>query len=225
LISEEVKLLEINIGAMLEINGREVGRVASVILDSELFEATHLVIKMGGPILTRQVLMPVGWVTKSEHDRIHINHADDELAELSNFEMQHCARLDQLEQEHLEHPRSKIKPTDWLYYFVPLVAKSLGEPYVPPGIVVTDQMLSPSECTIKRGLPVESNDGHKIGEVQELLLSEPDWRLSGMIIARGMVLKHPMQIPADWVANIERERIVLNRSKQQVEDWEREYPN
>jgi hypothetical protein len=31
-----------------------------------------------------------------------------------------------------------------------------------------------------------------------------------------------MRIAADWVARIERERIVLNRSKQQVEDWERE---
>jgi sporulation protein YlmC with PRC-barrel domain len=214
-------LVEINIGAMLESNGREVGRVESVVLDSALYEATHLVIKLGGPLSTRHVLMPVNWVTRSEHDRIQINHWEDELTALSNFEMQHYARLDQLEQEHLEHPRSKIKPADWINYFVPLVAKSLGEPYTPPGVVVTDQLLSPSERTIKRGLPVESNDGYKLGEVHELLLSEPDWRLSGVIIARGFVLKHPMRVPADWVAKIERERIILNRSKQQVEDWEK----
>jgi hypothetical protein len=29
-------------------------------------------------------------------------------------------------------------------------------------------------------------------------------------------------VPADWVAKIEQERIVLNRSKKQVEDWERQ---
>jgi hypothetical protein len=29
-------------------------------------------------------------------------------------------------------------------------------------------------------------------------------------------------VPADWVAKIERERIVLNRSKKQVEDWEKQ---
>jgi hypothetical protein len=41
-------------------------------------------------------------------------------------------------------------------------------------------------------------------------------------MARGFVLKHPMRVPADWIAKIERERIVLNRSKQQVEDWEKQ---
>jgi hypothetical protein len=29
-------------------------------------------------------------------------------------------------------------------------------------------------------------------------------------------------VPADWVTSIERDRIRLNRSKQQIEDWEKE---
>ena len=61
-----------------------------------------------------------------------------------------------------------------------------------------------------------------MGEIQEVMLSEPDWRLSGIIISRGILLKHPMRVPGDWVARIERDRIVLNRSQQQVEDWERQ---
>ncbi|MBK9708743.1 MAG: PRC-barrel domain-containing protein [Acidobacteria bacterium] len=91
-----------------------------------------------------------------------------------------------------------------------------------PGVLVTDQLVTPSESTIKRGLAVESSDGHKMGEVQEVLLSEPEWRLSGIIIARGFVLKHPMRLPGDWIAMIERERIVLNRSREQVETWEKQ---
>ena len=75
---------------------------------------------------------------------------------------------------------------------------------------------------VNRGLPVESSDGHKVGEIHEVLLSEPDWRLSGIVITRGFVLKHPMRVPADWVAKIGRDRIRLNRSRQQFEDWERQ---
>jgi sporulation protein YlmC with PRC-barrel domain len=83
-------------------------------------------------------------------------------------------------------------------------------------------MLEPSERAIRRGLAVESGDGHKVGEVREVLLSEPDRRLSGLIIGRGLVLTHDLRIPADWIARIEAERIVLNRRKRQVEDYERE---
>jgi sporulation protein YlmC with PRC-barrel domain len=215
-------MIEINIGAAVESRGRDIGRIEQVILDREAYEATHLVVRHGGPLNARHVLMPLNWVAGSEHNRIRIDRTDDELAELPNFEMQHYVRLDQLDEEQVEHPRSKIKPSDWINYFVPFVANAFGEPYHPPGVVVTDQLLSTSESAVKRGLPVESSDGHKVGELHEVLLSEPDWRLSGIVITRGFVLKHPMRVAADWVAGIERERIVLNRSKQQVEDWERQ---
>lgn len=215
-------MIEINIGAAVESHGREVGRIEQVILDRENYEATHLVVRHGGPLNARHVLMPLNWVTGSEHNRIRIDRTDEELAELPNFEMQHYVRLDQLDEELVEHPRSKIRPSDWINYFVPFVANAFGEPYHPPGVVVTDQLLSSSESAVKRGLPVESSDGHKVGGLHEVLLSESDWRLSGIIITRGFVLKHPMRVAADWVARIERERIVLNRSKQQVEDWERQ---
>jgi sporulation protein YlmC with PRC-barrel domain len=213
---------EINIGALLETHGKEIGRVERVILDGVLFEASHLVIKLGGPLAARHVLMPVHWVTKSEHNRIGTNRGEAEVAALPNFETQHYTRLDQLDEEYLEHPRSKIKPSDWINYLVPFVAGSFGEPSSPQGVIVTEQLLSGSERIIKRGLAVESVDGHKIGEVHELLLSDADWRLSGVIIARGLVRRRPMRLPADWVAKIEQERILLNRSKQQIVDWERQ---
>ncbi len=215
-------MIEINIGASVESNGRDVGRIERVVLDRESYEATHLVIRQGGPLNPRHLLMPVGWVTGSEHSKVRIDRSEDEVTALPNFEVQHYVRLDQLDQEHSEHPRSKVKPADWINYFVPLIANAFGDPLHTPGVVVTDQLLSPSENAVRRGLPVESSDGHKLGEVQEVLLNETDWGLSGIIIARGFVLKHPMRVPADWVSMIERERIVLNRSKHQVVEWERQ---
>ena len=52
-------MIEINIGAAVESMGREVARVEQVILDRESFEATHLVIKHGGPLNARHLLMPL----------------------------------------------------------------------------------------------------------------------------------------------------------------------
>ena len=215
-------MLEINIGAEIESRGREIGRVEQVVLNRDSYEATHLVVKQGGLLNPRHLLMPFSWVVGSEHDRVLIDRTDEEISELPNFEMQHYVRLDQLDDERMEHPRSLIKPSDWINYVVPFVANAFGEPYHPPGVVVTDQLLSTSESAVNRGLPVESSDGHKVGEVHEVLLSQPEWRLSGIVITRGFVLKHPMRVPGDWVSSIERDRIVLNRSKQQVEDWERQ---
>lgn len=213
---------EINIGAAVLSNGREVGSVEQVVLDCDSFEASQFVIKFGGTLHSELRLMPAEWVLSAEHNRVDINRSDEELANLPNFEVQHYTRLDELGEERLEHPRSKIKPTDWINYFVPLLTRALGEPYAEPGVRVTEPFLAASESAIPRGLAVHSNDGHKVGEVQDVLFSEPDWRLSGIVMTRGLVLKHPLRVPADWVAKIEREYLLLNRSKQQVEDWERQ---
>ncbi len=213
-------MIEVNIGASVENRGRDIGRIESVVLDRENYEATHLVIKSGGPLHASRRLLPLGWVIASEHNRVSIDRAEAEVAALPAFELQHYVRLDRLDQEHTTHPRSKVKPADWINYFVPLVANAFGDPYHTPGVVVTDQLLASNESAIRRGLNVESSDGHKIGEVQEVLLSEPDWRLSGLVIGRGFVLTQPLRVPADWVARIERDLITLNRSKQQVEDWQ-----
>jgi len=215
-------MIEINIGAAVESRGREVGRVERVVLDRDSYEATHLVIRHGGPFTGRQVLVPLGWVVGTERDRVKISRTADELASQPGFEVKHYARLDELNREELEHPRSKVKPADWVNYFVPLVANAFGDPYHTPGVKVTDPNLELSESTIRRGQAVESNDGHKLGEVREVLLSESDRGLCGVIIERGFVRTHPMRIPADWITRIEQQRIVLNRTKAQVESWERE---
>lgn len=213
---------EINIGATVVSNGKEIGIVERVVLDCDAYEASHLVVKHGGALQSRLRLMPINWVLNAERDQVRISHSETDLATLPIFEMKHYVQLDQLDQEHLEHPRSKVKPSDWINYVVPLVAHALGDPYDPPGVRVTDQLLSPSESAIRRGLPVESSDGHKIGEVQEVLFSEPDWRLSGVIIARGFIRTHPMKVPADWITRINSDKIQLNRTKSQVEDWEKQ---
>lgn len=213
---------EINIGAVVLSGNQDIGRVEQVVLDCETFEASHLVVRCGGGLQSQHRLMPIGWVSGSEHNRVHIEQTEDELTALPNFEVQHYVRLNQLDQEQLEHPRSKIRPADWINYLVPLVAHALGDPYDPPGVRVTEPLLSPSESAIRRGLLVESSDGYKVGEVQEVLFSEPDWRLSGVVIARGFILTHPMKVAADWITKITPEMILLNRTKAQVEEWEKQ---
>lgn len=214
-------MIEINIGASVEYAGRQIGRVESVVLDRENYEATHLVVRHGNALQRDLRLMPIGWVRASTHDRVEIAHTEEELSSLTRFEVQHYTSLDEARDE-LEQTRSRIRPADWINYFVPLVAKAFGEPVQAPGIVITDRMLEPSESTVGRGLAVESSDGHRVGSVHEVLLSQPDWRLSGVIIERGLVRTHLMRLPADWIARVERDRLVLNRTREQVEDWERE---
>lgn len=212
-------MIEINIGATIVSNGREIGRIERVILDRNTFEVTHLVARHGSLIHLRHILVPLAWVVDSTHDRVRTDRSESEFEALPNFETQHYVSLDHLDEEQWEHPRSKIRPTDWINYLVPLVANALGDPYHSPGIVVTNDLMTPAESSIQRGLPVESNDGHRIGEILEVLLTKPDWRLTAVIISRGLVRPHPLRVPADWIAIVQHDRIVLNRSKHQFEDW------
>src|SRR5262249_22554960 len=135
-------MLEINIGATIESQGQEVGRIERVVLNRDSYEATHLVVKQGGLLQSRHILMPFDWVVGSEHVCVGIARAKDEIIDLRTCDMQHYVRLDELEEKHLELPTSAIRPADWINYVVPFVANVFGEPYHPPGVVVTDQLLS-----------------------------------------------------------------------------------
>jgi sporulation protein YlmC with PRC-barrel domain len=213
-------MIEINIGTPIEHEGREIGRIEKIILDRSSLEASHLVVRLGKPLRSELLLMPLEWVTGSTAHSLRVDHAEAEFEALTPFELQHYVRLDEARDE-FERTRTRIKPSDWVNYFVPFVANAFGDPLHAPGIVVTDRMLEPSESAIGRGLPVESSDGHRLGPVHEVLLSQPDWRLSGIIIERGFVRARPLRLPADWVAHVTEDRIVLNRTKEQVESWER----
>lgn len=215
-------MIEINIGAAVESGGREVGRVERVVLDRGTFEATHLVVRHGGPIVGRHALMPINWVSAAAHDRVQIARAPADLSGLPDFEVQHYVRLDELGEERAGDPRERVKPSDWVNYLMPLVANAFGDPFHTPGVVVTDEMIARSESAVRRGFAVESSDGHKLGEVHEVLLDEEDRSLSGVVIGRGLARTRPLRIPADWIAQIATDRIVLNRTRGQVADWERQ---
>lgn len=215
-------MIEINIGAVVENEREEIGLIERVILDHNSFEAAHLVIRRGGALHPRHILMPVEWIVTASHDRLRIARSVAELEALPNFETQHYVSLDHLDEEQWEHPRSRIRPTDWINYLVPLVANAFGDPYHTQGIVVTNQLMEATENAIVRGLPVESSDETQIGEVAEVLLSQPDWRLSALVITRGGGSTEVRRVPADWIAVIQSDRILLNRSDEQVEAWLRE---
>ena len=216
-------MIEINIGAMVENGGGEIGRIERIILDHNSFEAAHLVIRHGGGLHPRHILMPVNWVVAANHDRVVIERSVAEFEALPNFETQHFVSLDHLDEEQWEHPRSKIRPTDWINYLLPLVANAFGDPFHTPGVVVTNQLLEATENATGRGLPVETSDEHKVGEVAEVLLSKPDWRLSALIISAGRVTSQPIRIPADWIGIIQSDRIMLNRNREQFESWAQEH--
>jgi len=212
-------MIEINIGAVVESHDEEIGLIERVILDHNSFEAAHLVIRRGGALHPRHILMPVDWIVSASHDRLRIEQSVTELEALPNFETQHYVSLDHLDEEEWEHPRSRIRPTDWINYLVPLVANAFGDPYHTPGIVVTNQLMEATENAIVRGLRVESSDESMVGEVAEVLLSKPDWRLSALVITRGGDTAKPLRIPADWISIIQSDRILLNRTLEQFEAW------
>lgn len=215
-------MIEIRIGAGLFSQGQDVGQIERVILDRETEEVTHLVVRHGGPLQSRLLVLPLAWVKRATHEQIETDRTGAQIEGLPNFETQHFVTLDQLAKEQGEHPGSKIRPADWIHYLVPLVANAFGDPYHTPGVIVTDPLLAASESAIRRGMPIDASDGHRVGELLEVLLSEPDRRLSGLVVERGHLLSHSLRIPADWINRFESDRIVLCRTRAQIDDWEKE---
>lgn len=174
------------------------GYLDHVILKSANEEITHLVISDEKDHGT-EYLVPVNFVTKSNHERIRLNCTRNELKAMPIFN----------KEEYV--PRSvfnfQIKP-----YLLTTHAVIPGR-YVP----IKVEQIPAGELAVKKGASVEAKDG-QVGFVDEFLINPDDNRLSHLILRQGHLWgKEEITIPVDEVERLEEDTVYLKLSKSEVE--------
>jgi len=210
------------IGADVECKDKSVGKVDLVILAPETFDVTHLVVKRGA-LFSRDILVPVQEVIEANADRVKLDLNSDEFERLPDYiEETYLPLSDYMRQQgdqtDLPEP-ARFLPETAPYYVIPFSRDYPGAPAPAPVIVQESRNVAPGQKELAQGMDVYTNDGKKIGGIDRVEIDDSDKRARSFIIEKGLIFPQSISIPADWVGEIEEDRVVLNRTKQQIDDF------
>ncbi len=205
--------MRINIGSKVYCEGEQVGTVRRLILDPVGYDLRGVVVDLGGLLTSFEVLVPIERVSATRENTVTLDMTVSELKSQPRFEEKIYVSLDRIEQDaKAGGPLKDIEPVLLSSYFIPQVPL----PPIAPAIEF-EKKLGPHEREITAGMEVYAL-GRKVGEISEVIFDSCDKRAKSFILQRGWLFAHNVELPADWIQSIEADRIILNRTKEQVEE-------
>jgi hypothetical protein len=191
--------MDIPIDADVQCTDGVAGRSTYVVLNPVTRRVTHVVVRQGSfPHLER--LVPVGMVTETSPDQIHLNCSQQELHGLVPF----------IETEFLpgESPYEAYEPDEYRLW-----------PYVLPDdelVPVEYERVPSGELAVRRGSHVRATDGD-VGRVDEFLVDRESEHITHLVLREGHLWRQKdVLIPVSEIGQIDEDRVYLTLGKEEV---------
>lgn len=198
-------------------DGADLGKIDRVIFDPQNGETTHIVVHKG-VILARDVAVPIEKIRVAAPTRVELDMAKDEVEQIPDF----------IEADYAWPPETWIAPYGWPAGGVmwPLAYGGDTPLALPQDVLATDmpedarrarEERMEHEAVVGEGAEVVAMDGQKVGSVQNMVVDPVSHKPSRVIVRRGVLFSEDVEIPGDWVASVDDERVALNVDKVTVE--------
>ena len=194
---------------VVSLDGSDLGKIDRVIFDPQNGDTTHIVVRKG-IILGRDVAIPVDNIRVAAPSRVELDMAKADVEKLPDF----------VEADYAWPPETWIAPYGW-------PAGGVMWPLAYPGVapIYPGDLRSPDvtgaqdqhEAVVGQGADVVAMDGQKVGSVQNMFVDPASHKPSRVIVRRGVLFSEDVEIPGDWVASVDDERVSLNVDKVTVE--------
>jgi uncharacterized protein YrrD len=199
-------------------DGADLGKIDKVIFDPQSGETKSIIVRKGA-ILARDVLIPTDHIRVAAGTRVELDMAKSEVDALPDFH----------EAEYSWPPQSWVAPYGWPAGAVMWPAAYPGElPIGYPGMVPGVQealdeeservrQLDEANAIVGQGAEVLAVDGQKVGSVHNMLVDPNTHKPSRVVMRRGMLFTEDVELPGDWVASMDDQKVLLNVDKVTVE--------
>jgi osmotically-inducible protein OsmY len=208
--------MELLIGACVLCQDGEAGRLRYVVVDPVTDAITDLIVEHGH-LLKRNIVVPLGWVARSDAEQIVLDAALDDLKTLPIYR-----EVEYMRPDPTYRPVHGHRLEDTRVWMGPYAEIGGGRPYfverVRLGIGADESVL------IQRGLRVFASDGHKIGTIHHLVADEQH-RLAHVVIRGGDVLHREYRmVPVDQIETISEAGVQLKVDVAALEQAPRYHP-
>jgi len=202
-------------------NGKSVGTVSRVVLDSQAHEVVSFVVHHG-VLNRRQVEVPISKVA-GFGDEVRLSLDAAEFNELQPFHAPHFRVMP----DHWNMPVGfdqrdffLVGGGAWAEATLPFEATSPEVSGTPRYVRDPDAAQEPPEPDIAAGAHVYDNTGQRIGEVEGVEWDEVSHRITRVMVRRGLLFHTEVAIPASVIASA-GERITLNVDAEAVKKLDR----
>ena len=167
---------------------------------------THLVVEDSSG---NQRLVPLGKVSKTNHDEIWLNCTEDELGEMPLFLVTEFV-------ERAPQDTGEFEEDEW-EDGVDLSAYAMTtEAY---GMPVEVERVPPGEIAFHRSTEIEATDGH-VGKVEKLLIEPDSGQITHLVMHKGHLWgKKDVWIPLSAVGSVDYDAVYLNVEKSAVSEF------
>ena len=185
--------------------GDDVGTVDQVVIDPRTNEVTYLVVRKG-VIFTEDKVVPVSLIASAQDDGIVLQNNAGKLDDLPAFEETYYVPVD--EADPAERTESATGAPS-LYLYPPLGGPLTYTPagYNPGFIAQTTTNIPESDIALKNGANIISQDGHHVGDVEEIVTDPVSTRATHIIVSQGLLFKSRKLIPMGWVHEVVEDEV------------------
>jgi len=194
--------------------GKQVGRVADLVLTPDANKVTHLVVGRGF-LFTEEKVMPETWISHSDGDKLVLNTDQTKFDSLPNFRERDYVRapagtLEAVGNQDDPMPDILADPTQ--YYpdvprSVPMRGALIG--LNGPLYVGRETRNIPEDATVLDiGGRVLAKDGQHVGQLEQLVTND-EGQITHFVLSEGLLFKTHKRIPAQWIDHVEHQDIYL----------------
>ena len=202
---------DFKIGAPVLTDDGEVGRLKYGVVDPHAEIVTHLVVERGR-LLRHEIVVPAGWVEHADAQGIRLYAKLDELKALPEFR-----DVEFWAPDPTARPVSGHAPADTRIWISPY-----GTVHTFHSTSILHRVrlgIGEEEILIRRGLPVYTADGDRIGAVDHLLVDPETHRVADLIIHRGRWFSQDEDyiVPIDHVTTASEYGIRLRQRREEID--------
>lgn len=211
--------MEISIGADVHGTDGKIGELTRVIVDARSRKVTDLVVKQGG-LLGHERTIPLTHVARVADDGVHLDLTEKAAETMDGF----------AEGRRGPNPDYVGPPSHDLHgtYQGNMAldqavaagsAAGLGAAGKPMGYPGGEQLDGDFDQrpAVSKGTDVLASDGEKVGDLGEFCFDHDTGAATRIAIRKGLIMKHDVDVPLEWMGDIGARGILLTAPKGQVE--------
>ena len=203
--------------------GKVAGKVSKLVVDTDAQTLDSFVVHTQW--MGQDMIVPIASVERVDaDDTIHLAITEEHFRELPQYFSTAFVTSDPSEMEGVMYNEETAvrgmlplsspglgAPTSMGQQYDPSSSPLIGITDMNSSVVTTESSLSDTEFGITKGTVIETVDGHHVGNVHELSVTD-DGKLRGLIVTSGHIIKHQRFIPMEEVADADSSAVYVRMS-------------
>jgi uncharacterized protein YrrD len=196
-------------------NGEKLGKVERIVLDAKSKAITKFVAHSG---LTHagDRLVDIDMITGAHEDGVRLDLTAEQFKQLPTFVEENFVIAAPEEVEDYGVAMTNPAGGHPFYFAAPQLPgteytgrDSLFAPAQTSSVVETMTNIRDVDVVIDSGTKVVGSDGEELGKVDEVFFDEHG-NVTGFIVKKGLIFRHDVRVPIDWVRDAAEDEIVLS---------------